>query len=653
MFNLILIVMKRILLLTLAFSIGFLGYAQQLKPVSKDVKDIMQIREYKMPVDPAPPMVKPYTVPSGEIKEARMAGVETEIMETVYDLQSNSNLSNRIWMWEDGTIAAVATRGIEEPAGFTFPDRGTGYNYFDGSAWAPKPTERIESVRVGWPSIAGWGPNGEFVCAHQSGTLPLILNKRENKGSGDWTEMQYDGPDGHSYLWPRATSGGDNLNTIHMLGLTAPSGNQGSPYMGQDGALLYNRSMDGGENWDIQHELIEGIGSDYYLAISADDYVITAKDNIVAFLICSPWYDLAMFKSTDNGETWDKTVIWEDPYPFFDLQTTLTSDTLWAPDGSSDIAIDDNGNVHVVWGIARVARLEAAPPDPGYYSYWPFTDGIGYWNETMEAPIPEAENPHHTLMDTYLDELGMLVGWSQDVNGSGVRLDFEGTNDTPFAVYRELGISDMPSIAINGNMIGLVFSSVTETYLTADGGYNYKHTWTRFSYDLGQTWGDFTDLQAGNIFHLYDECIYPSMAKNATADGAFQIIYMADNLPGVYLDEDEQTEPSTNRIIHNNMDFTIGINDPAAQVNKSLEVSQCYPNPAAGLTQIGVKLNAAAVVGVEFFNMTGQKVFEIPATGMQPGNHTLSFNASSLSPGVYFYTVTAGDETASRKMIVE
>ncbi len=46
----------------------------------------------------------------------------------------------------------------------------------------------------------------------------------------------------------------------------------------------------------------------------------------------------------------------------------------------------------------------------------------------------------------------------------------------------------MPTIAIEGSMIMVAYSSVTETYVTADGTMNYKHIWTRFSYDLGETW---------------------------------------------------------------------------------------------------------------------------------------------------------------------
>jgi hypothetical protein len=549
-------------------------------------------------------------------------------------------------------MAAVATRGVENPTGFAFPDRGTGYNYNDGSAWGPKPTARVETIRTGWPSIAKWGPAGEIVVAHQSGTAPLVLSSRETKGTGAWTQSLISGPNGTAipqYLWPRMATTGENNEYVHVFGLTAPTANGGAVWNGQDGCLLYNRSTDGGATWDIEHYHIDGIGADNYLDISADDYVMASKGSTVAVLVTSAWIDLFVLKSTDNGENWEKILIWEHPYPFFDVQSTLMDDTLYSVDNSGNLAIDDNGMVHVVWGVGRVARLAVAPPDPGSYSYWPYTDGIGYWNESM-GQIPEAANPHHTMMPENLETLGMLIGWTQDVNNSGFIFDYEGTGDPQFATYRSLGISTMPTIAINGDMMALAYASTTETFVTADETQNYKHIWTRFSYDLGQTWGDFHDLVGDNIFHLFDECIYPVMAADVTSDGVFHLIYMADNNPGLFLDEDH--DPVINRVIHNRMDYTIGIDNPVQPVS-TVNVSQSYPNPTNGTTNVTVEISQPSTVGLEVFNMTGQKVLELPARKMNAGSHDITFDASSFTSGVYFYTVNAGGEKVTRKMIVK
>jgi len=647
--------MKKALLFVFAFSIALIGFAQERAvPVSKDLVQKSVTRVFDVPSDPVPPMVNTNYTSPGVMKDAKMLGDETEIIETKYDLQTNTSVGNRMVVWDDGSMAAICTRGVESPAGFAFPDRGTGYNYYNGSTWGPKPSSRIETVRTGWPSIAKWGANGEIVIAHQSGANPLVISRRETKGTGAWTEELMYGPNGTAipqYLWPRMITSGENNEYMHVFGLTAPSANGGTPWLGQDGALLYNRSSDGGATWDYEHVQIEGTGSDYYLDISADDYVLASRGNTVALLMTSAWIDLFILKSTDNGETWDKIMIWEHPYPFFDIQSTLMDDTLYSVDNSGNLAIDENGMVHVVWGIGRVARLNAAPPDPGYYSYWPYTDGIGYWNESM-GQIPDAENVHHTMMPEYLETLGMLIGWTQDVNNSGFIFDYEGTGDPQFATYRSLGISTMPSIAINGNMIALVYSSTTETFVTTDGTLNYKHIWARFSYDLGETWGDFHDLNGDNIFHQYDESIYPILAANTAANGAFQMIYQADNAPDLYLDEELQLEPTINRIIHNSMGFTVGIDNPTPQVS-GINVSQSYPNPATGNTMVTVELEQTATVGFEVFNMTGQKVFEIPVRTMTAGINNITFNVSSLTSGVYFYTVDVNGEKITHKMIVK
>jgi hypothetical protein len=74
---------------------------------------------------------------------------ETILGTTFYDLQTNASLSNRIHCYDDGTIGTVWTMGLEATS---FPDRGTGYNYFNGATWGAQPMQRIETLRTGWPS---------------------------------------------------------------------------------------------------------------------------------------------------------------------------------------------------------------------------------------------------------------------------------------------------------------------------------------------------------------------------------------------------------------------------------------------------------------------------------------------------------------------
>jgi hypothetical protein len=97
----------------------------------------------------------------------------------------------------------------------------------------------------------------------------------------------------------------------------------------------------------------------------------------------------------------------------------------------------------------------------------------------------------------------------------------------------------------------------------------------------------------------------------------------------------------------------VGIDENPQQVKAAINVSQNFPNPTNGETSVTFSLNDASTVGFEVVNMMGQKVYDVPAVTYGSGIHAFTFNASSLANGVYFYTVTAGEEKITKKMIVK
>ena len=192
-------------------------------------------------------------------------------MMTKYDLQTNNaSGQQRIYLFPDGTLGAVATMSHED--GGSYSERGTGYNYFDGASWNSQPAARIETTRTGWPSYQPFGPAGEIVLAHQAPPQPIKFCTREVKGTGAWTESTIANPAGATNMWwARMVTNGPDHTYIHVIAVTLPSGNGGTTYNGMDGALLYIRSLDGGATWSDWIQL-DGITSSEYLAITADTY---------------------------------------------------------------------------------------------------------------------------------------------------------------------------------------------------------------------------------------------------------------------------------------------------------------------------------------------------------------------------------------------
>lgn len=626
--------MKKLLLLTIALCFGLYTIGQQraLVPAKdRNVKVVKKIMNVKDGVSESNQQYKP-----GE-KAASM--LDQEIMGfSTYDLQSNRSPQNRLYLFDDGSMGAVWTMDLS--SGGNSGDRGTGYNYYNGSTWGPQPAASIEDTKTGWPSYSNYGVNGElFVCHHM--TEGLLYGIRETKGEGEWVIDIQEGPTGAKDIsWPIGVTSGENNDVIHFLSVTYQS------YLGQDGGLLYSRSDDGGLNWDPENLRIEDIGVDNYYDIGGDCYDwAEPRAGQLAFVIGDKWgCDVALMKSDDDGDSWDKTVVWESPYP---LDPGMPTDTFYCADGSHHVALDTDGDAHVVFSIARVQIDDFAA---GSYTNFPLTDGIVYWNEDMDAFSPNinALNPYDHP-DSELIEDYNLIGWSQDVDGDGEVTIVDPLNIAEYQValssHAQLVIDDM-------DRIFMIYSSVTETFVNASGDQNYRHIWARGSVDGGDSWGEFVDLHS-NIIYSFDENVFPSVAPKS--DGNIYFYYQVDDEPGMNIQGDGDPVADNWMKVETVSDavfFPVGVEENAVTFNED-NVSQNFPNPFNGTSSVFVTLDKQATLELVVTNMVGQSVYTVPAQKYNKGRQEIAIDATGLTSGVYFYTVKSGDKSVTKKMIVE
>lgn len=88
---------------------------------------------------------------------------------------------------------------------------------------------------------------------------------------------------------------------------------------------------------------------------------------------------------------------------------------------------------------------------------------------------------------------------------------------------------------------------------------------------------------------------------------------------------------------------------------RSFALAQNYPNPFNPSTTIEFSLPRSAHVQLEIFNVLGQNVATLVNATLSAGRHEVIFDTqnvggNSLSSGVYFYRLKAGDFVTSRKM---
>jgi Secretion system C-terminal sorting domain len=85
---------------------------------------------------------------------------------------------------------------------------------------------------------------------------------------------------------------------------------------------------------------------------------------------------------------------------------------------------------------------------------------------------------------------------------------------------------------------------------------------------------------------------------------------------------------------------------------ESFIVSDAYPNPFNPSTTIEVGLSETAILDVTVYDVQGREVAKLAQGTHNAGTHQFSFDAHSLSSGVYFLQARVGGEVQTRKLIL-
>ncbi|AXJ01398.1 Por secretion system C-terminal sorting domain-containing protein [Cyclonatronum proteinivorum] len=93
---------------------------------------------------------------------------------------------------------------------------------------------------------------------------------------------------------------------------------------------------------------------------------------------------------------------------------------------------------------------------------------------------------------------------------------------------------------------------------------------------------------------------------------------------------------------------SVGPEGPEAPVRIALE--QNYPNPFNPTTNIRFDVAEAGQVSLGVYDMLGRQVALLVNENLSAGTHTVSFDATNLSSGVYLYRLQAGGQTLTRSM---
>ena len=390
--------------------------------------------------------------------------------------------------------------------------------------------------------------------------------------------------------------------------------------------------------------------SDNKIAFAPDGmtgYILTLSDNGMDPLATESAYYPILYKTTDGGVTWDEDPIvvplggpdglpgivyglmddaqwlefWGDPVP-------EREEIIYTTAFTSDFAVDLNGNP-VISVVIGVSGIHGSTPQA--YSILSAGGFIGSYNIfSQDGGVSWLAQKLGTNLKTFRGEWGGTDGISED-NRSQITSTPDGTKmffswlDTDFEGQED---NLQPDIYCVG------WDVVNNTYTDAD-----------LSTDV---------IEATNVTFLTDGWLQAYMGTAANNCFTYGTDY---SIPFIYqvMDAVDPALPVQYKYIKdfmfNEADFVwIGTQNHEQTIPS---VSQNFPNPFSGISEVVVDLNKSASVGLDVHNLLGQKVFEIPSTNCSAGSNTLRIDATNLKAGMYTYSIIIDGVRTTNKMMVK
>ena len=676
--------MKRILSLSLILALGMTGFAQTKSQVVKaPVKKVGTANVYKsaMGKDVAAEAIQFTQNPAIPSSQYRYGSLEEfETMTTNYDLQSNGYVANRMARFEDGSVGVVATWSVNTPS---FPDRGTGYNFYDGSSFGDQPSARVEMEKTGWPAYAQYGPDGEIVVAH-TGTN-LVFYTREHKGQGEWVRGEIPNPNvgspAQEMTWPRVVTSGPDHSIIHALGCDQDANALANSY------VYYCRSTDGGNTWDVNY--LPAIDESEHTCWGSDYYAMAANGNTVAILLTGDiMANTYVLKSQDNGETWEKILVWDNPYAGLDWENDPASlfgeDNVMYGPSTGALCIDNDGMVHVALNAFEYYHGELGTSYNFYYGFG--VDGIFYWNEEMYDGGPFQDMgwtcPEDGAVIEPNQHNALRMWWPTSGSGDYITRNFEkpligfvnpeytSTWDNNMYYYNDyysyfMGCSALPAICVDESGTVAIAYSCPDPSREPSGTNNYYRavfvSYVEAPYTIGDYYQEWTeekgcflyneDYLQGDFMHMMEECVALSSIQNTT-DLEFWVSYQGDELCGFAVGNTATQGDYTDNIV---WAMKVVPNYEGAGIEEAvnpLTNVRVYPNPVQDVLNIEVNASQASEMSIAIYNITGQKVMETSTT-ISTGINAPAVNVSNLNSGIYFATVKANGFENTVKFIVK
>ena len=96
----------------------------------------------------------------------------------------------------------------------------------------------------------------------------------------------------------------------------------------------------------------------------------------------------------------------------------------------------------------------------------------------------------------------------------------------------------------------------------------------------------------------------------------------------------------------------IGLNPVGCDIPKEYKLYNNYPNPFNSVTKIKIDIPEISFTKLVIYDILGREVAILVNEKLSPGTYEVEWDASNYPSGVYFYKLTAGDFTQTKKLVL-
>lgn len=551
--------------------------------------------------------------------QSNYSKARTEIGRTYYDYAANNIMGRMIAHAFDSGIDGIHVTYMS-----IFPstaERYVTYNYLDfglnifiGSA------STIEDARTGWGRVVNGKEDKALISQHGNG-----IRIFEDAGEAGYNFSEILNPTPGAGVFPGMARSGDNLvfmaqksNGSWLAGDTVMvSTDYGTSWTGYNIISQDPLTTDVGmsEMWPT----INPVNTSEFSYLFGPDVTATSANG-----------ELYVATTSDFGQTYTKELIVRDD----DIQANGRQYIVENFNQLNSMYGHD-GSYHVVIGAVQgVLDTSSALID-----HFP----ILYWNNTAKELVKVSADWQDTPADT--TTINNLAGLR---SGNGLGLAYPhlsmGPNTGEIAIVYQQWEDNDDQATLNT----VIPSGGTETFLT--------DIWATYSNDNGETWSDpvfvagtpdesdiFPNVPAGFVWNSSSDSIYLDLTYMADPVANANVFGNSDAGEAIWYYE---------RVALAAMPAdTTGIVGSSGVISE-FALEQNYPNPFNPATTIEYRLDAAAKVSLDVYNLVGQKVATLAEGRQAVGDYKVDFDASNLASGVYFYKLSVGQASLTRKMML-